>query len=301
MLFVLSLKERTIFPMFLRRCKFALVCLALALPGCDDAARTVASLFSPGRPPALAPVTLPARPVRPKACCRALARVLEAAVTEDGLADANRLRGRQGDLDEQIHLLAVTGPTATPGLFPTAEARAAYWLNARAAWSLKLWLDANCPARIAPEALVGRSFPLDGGRRTLAGIDRALHDEMGWRAVVAAPGVGLDRAALPREPFCADGVGQVVRARIDAFVTDEARFAIDIERKQVRVPPVLWRFEREILREHRQRGGTDGKVTLRDFLLLHLGHAPRKRLQDALGYEMVEARYDKGVRCVPAP
>jgi len=132
-------------------------------------------------------------------------------------------------------------------------------------------------------------FPLDGGTSTLADIDRAISAESGWRAVVAAPGLCLERAQLPETPFSDADVSKRMQNRFSQFVDDEDRFVIDISTQKIRVPHVMWQFRRQIIDNHRSYyGDTDVKLTT--VLLRYVTGSALRRLQDAVGYRCVSAR-----------
>lgn len=228
-------------------------------------------------------VVLRTEGVEPAADYGDLAAVLAEAVDKDGLLDPEALAGCRERLDEQLRRLAVTGPTATPRLLPEAEDRLAYWYNARAAWAMKLALLEKCPATLPWRRLCGRRFALDGRSLTLAGIDAAIEAESGWLAVVAAPGVRLDRAPLPAEPFAAAGIRRRIAGRFNELLDDPRRFVIDIKRKKVLVPLVLWRFRKRLIEQHNRIYRTRG-AGLTAALLPYVAGSAHRRLQDAVGY-----------------
>ena len=251
-----------------------LLAAAFLLAGCQDGP--------------LEPIVVDANAVTAEVNYSDLAAVLTDVVDKNGLIDPDLLEKRAGKLDAQLGLLAVTGPKTTPALFPTDGDKLAYWYNARAAWSLKLLLAAKCPRQLARRELQDRRFLLDGRRMTLAEIDAILGADADWRTVVSAPGVCLDRARLPTAPFEAQGVRARIAERFSEFLDDPKRFVIDVENRQVLVPPVLWQFRGRLIRDYETTYGAVG-ATLTTALLPHLSGSPLRRLQDAVGYPVVEA------------
>lgn len=234
------------------------------------------------------PVSLEIANVEPNTSVDALAVCLREGVTDDGLMRPEWLKDNREDLLRQLKLFAVTGPTATPGRYPTEADRIAYWYNARAGWAIMLAIlgeyeSAQWRARQLP-----REFPLDGRSMSLALIDDELASRDDWRVVAAAPGASLQRARLPREPFDANGVRACIANRVDAFLDDERRFVIDVEAQAVRVPPVLWRLRERILAEYRSKYDARG-ANLLTALLPHASVSTTRRLQDAVGYRIVPA------------
>ncbi|GAF79424.1 unnamed protein product [marine sediment metagenome] len=235
------------------------------------------------------PVVLDVGDIKPAADYSDLAAVLSEAVDKDGLVQPDALKELTGRLDKQLKLLAVTGPSATPELFPTPADRLAYWYNARAAWAVKLAALAEFPEEITPAELSQRPVPLDGRMMTLAGIDEEILTAGGWQALVAAPGVLSQRAQLSTKPFGAKGIRERIAERFEQFADDADRFVIDVRAKKVLVPPVVWRFAQDIIDNHNKTYGTVG-ATLTTALLSYVTGSAHRRLQNAIGYTPIAAR-----------
>jgi hypothetical protein len=236
-------------------------------------------------------VFLDTKGVRPAVNYDRLTTVLDEVVTSKGLLNSDFLKEPtySAALDAQLKLLAVTGPTATPRLFQTAEQRLAYWYNARAAWAMKLAMLAGFPETIPPGSLRKRTFPLDGRRMTLDDVDAILDGYDDWRVAVCAPGVCCQRAPLPRSAFAEGDIRNRIAERLNAFVDDEKRFVIDVERRNIRVPPVLCRYRQRLIADYHRAYGTQG-ATFVTALSRHLSGSARRRLRDAIGYRCVPAR-----------
>jgi hypothetical protein len=260
--------------------KLALRCLP-ALAGPLLAAGCAAS------PPP--PVLLDTAGVKPGVDYQPLGRVLAAVVGHNGLARPDDLKRHADDLKEQLKLLAVTGPTATPTLLPTSDGALAYWYNAHAAWSLELLLLADCPKEIAPAAILRRPFPLDGRTMTLEAIEAILAGDADFRTVVAVPGATLQDAALPTQPIGPTDIRRQIAERFDAFLGDSKRFVIDVAEQEVQVPAALWQFQQGLRNAHDARYHLTG-TTLATALLPYATGPAQRRLQDALGYRAVVAR-----------
>lgn len=278
--------HRTIFAVSRGPCKLYLahpafggLCLAaawsLALAGC--AAK-------------LEPVRLELAGTRPSADVSDLAAVLAGAVTEDGRARPAEVEALGGRLDSQIRRMALAGPTATPDLYPDERARWAYWYNARVAWSMKLASLAGFPEDVRLRTMLQRPFLLDGRVMSLARIDEALLAEASrtgdFRLAACVPGVCLSYAPLPNEPYDAEGLEARLEPAINALVLDQRRFVLDVERKQVRAPSMLWACRGMILRAYEQKYG-HCRADLITALRARLGLRARRRLAEALGYAVV--------------
>jgi hypothetical protein len=281
-----------------------LLAALLLLVGCE-----------PPRPPR---VTLDLEGVEPAVGYAELATVLDRTVGDDGYvyiklmceriesaeegadgaglpdltASACTLRDA---LNAQVKRLAVAGPTATPRLFPTRADRLTYWYNARSAWALRLLLEAwdrqqTARARgMVPWPLseaLSRPLPVDGGMMTLDGIDAAIARQGGPLAVMAAPGIDLRRAKLPREPFIPDQIFKELPRRLQAFIDDEERFVIDVMSQRVLVPPVIWQYRQSLIAHHQQAYDVP-EVTLTTALLPLVDGSAARRLHNALGYQPV--------------
>ncbi len=125
-----------------------------------------------------------------------LSAVLSKAVDKKGRLIPDGLASVRDRLDSQLKKMAISGPTATPEMYPTDESRWAYWYNARAAWSMKLAdLAGLPPARCQPRARE-KVFLLDGCDMSLEKIDSILQDAArrsgDFRLAACAPGAWVD-------------------------------------------------------------------------------------------------------------
>ncbi len=259
-----------------------MVSAALLAGGCDRL-----------RPqPAEPPVELELSGAAPSADTSDLAAVLAAAVTDDGRVRPEPMRQMSARLDAALRRLAVTGPTATPGLYPTYGARWAYWYNARAAWSMKLALLCGCPRATDAAPFRARRFPLDGREMSLEAVDALLLAEAkrsgDFRLAACAPGVMTSHGPMPSRPVTAADFGEGLSAMLSRLVLDERRFVVDVEAREVRVPLLLW-AARGVLQSayRRQYGG--GEVALTTALRPFVSDQARGRLEETLGYEAAAA------------
>jgi hypothetical protein len=230
-----------------------------------------------------------------------LAAVLAAAVTSDGRIDPAALLSQTSRLDKQLRVMAVSGPTATPELYPLEAARQAYWLNARGAWALKLAADIGCPERTNPQTMQARKFPLDGRIMSLNDIDQTLLQEAQtsgeFRLAACAPGVLVDYAPMPTSPFNAEGLTWRLKETFNRFVLDGRRFCLDVDSMEMRIPPMLWSCREMIVDQYQKHYGARG-ANLLTALGPHLDVRARQRLEEAVGYKIVPQR-PRGELAIP--
>jgi hypothetical protein len=238
----------------------------------------------------LEPVSLDLSGARASADVSDLAAVLAEAVTSDGRIQPGASRRLDCRLDSQLQKMALAGPTATPNLYPTDSARWAYWYNARAAWSAKLTALAGFPERVRPSAMVRRPFPLDGRTMSLEQIDAALLAESrrvgDFRLAACAPGVRADYAPLPNTPYSGADFRTRLAETLDALVLDQRRFLLNVQKRQVEVPSMLWACRDMVTAQYAREFGPCG-ASLVTALRPHLSLAARRRLDVALGYNVV--------------
>ena len=107
-------------------------------------------------------------------------RVLREFVDERGMVDYQRLRDSRADLDLFVAHLNRYSPKTHPAMFPTREARLAYYLNAFNTSTFLLVLS-RYPLKniyeMRTEFFVGTVFVLGGERYTLNSLETMLREE----------------------------------------------------------------------------------------------------------------------------
>ena len=250
--------------------------LSLALAGCVE----------PSRPEPISLVSLDTAGVKPKVDFTPLARTLKILVESDGTIRAEKWPEVAGTLQEQLKLLALTGPGATGELFESKDQALAWWFNARAAWSIYLAMRSGDSETRKSCDWTATAFPLDGAQMTLADIDTAIEKLGGAAAVMAAPCADLRRAKLPAAPFESKTLRENLATRFEDFVDASDRVVIDVAAKEIRFPPVIWRYRKIIMDDYRDKNGAAG-AKLSSALLGRLTGSPRRRFQEAIGYACV--------------
>jgi hypothetical protein len=235
------------------------------------------------------PLQLDTSNIQPSVNYDNLGKILDRAVTDKGQIIPALLAQNASTLQDQLKLLAVTGPTIIPELFPEEDSRIAYWYNARTAWAIMIAMECNCPKKIVREELMRREFPLDGRLLSLEKIDHILKQFPDWRIVIAAPGVTLHRAQLPSRPFTGENIQEQIDQRFNAFIDDRTRFVIDVSSRQIRIPEILWPYRKPLIEKYERQYQTVG-TNFTTALLPYVKGPALRRLQDAIGYQCVQSR-----------
>lgn len=232
------------------------------------------------------PITLATAGVVPAVDYSALDEVLSRALDRRGRVILPTLQRLEPELDRQLALLAVTGPSATPALLPNPQDQAAYWYNARAAWSLKLLARHMNQLPVDIERL-DQAFPLDGQVMTLQAIDARLASWDDWRYLAAAPGITYHRARLPARALAGGDFPAAAHDCFNEFILDDWRFVYDTLGRKIVVPPVLWSLRARIA----QTARCDRPIpSFQASLLPYVSGAALVRLNDAVGYGAAEDR-----------
>ena len=237
----------------------------------------------------LSPVTLDIGQTSPAVDYSRLDTILHQAVDVDRDVLPEPLKKNSDVLDAQLRLLAVTGPTATPALLPAPADRQAYWLNAHAAWSLKLFLEQDTPQQLDLNALHHRPFTLDGRTMTLQAIEQELADLGDFRLTVLAPCVCLTHGVMLEQAMKPDQVQAFLDEGFNRYVIDNRRFTVDIDLQQIRVTPALCAAKPILIRDHEHKYGLHD-VTFQTTLLPYTTGRAQRRLQDAIGYKVAPSQ-----------
>ena len=164
------------------------------------------------------------------------ARALQKYVRPDGRVDYAGLRGDLADLDRFVAQIARVSPQSSPELFPSREARLAYWLNTYNA--LVLW----AVAREYPEkrnrlkGLIGRAlffyrrkFVVGGKKLSLAAIENEIirkrfrEPRIHFALVCASESC----PRLARTPYTAENLEARLEEETRRFLNEERNVRID--------------------------------------------------------------------------
>jgi hypothetical protein len=150
-----------------------------------------------------------------------LGRVLEKAVTEDGLVDYGAVAEEKETLDAYLGEVARISPIGQPHLFPTVEDQLAYWINAHNAAALEGILILGVPKDLSTKGseLDHMVFDFGGHRLSLLGVASHLRKEYpDPRPVVVMVRGRRGGPPLAREPWDPKDLDPKLEAATRAFV-----------------------------------------------------------------------------------
>mgnify|MGYP002849127391 CR=1 FL=1 len=238
-----------------------------------------------------------------------LDRVLVTHVNEDGRVDYAALKAAPGDLDAYYLQLSRYSPDSHPDLFPSREARLAYWINAYNAAILKVVISHYPIAGVAdvmPPAILF-FMPEKSGffllQRVVFGGDAtslySLENDL-IRARFAEPrihfalncaSIGCPR--LPRRAFTAANLDAELDRETRRFLAEARNLRVDSTARRIYLSPLFDWYENDYLDWLAEQSG-GGPVGLLDYIALY---APEgTRLADGEGpYQVEFLDYDWGL------
>ena len=188
--------------------------------------------------------------------------VLREYVLDNGAVRYGALRANLEPLDRFVEQIGSVSPDSHPGLFPTREAKLAYWINAYNA--LVLWAF----ARDYPEekdrldGLIGRGlffyqrkFLVGGKKLSLATLENDIirerfHEPRIHFAIVCA---SASCPWLARRAYTADNLDELLEARTRLFVNQDRNVKIDPPTRTVTLSKIFDWYDEDF-------GATDGQI-----------------------------------------
>jgi hypothetical protein len=167
-------------------------------------------------------------------------------VREDGRVDYAGIKAA-GALDGFVKQLSSVSPDSHPALFPSREARLAYWINAYNALVLHAFSQEYPERRDRLKGMFGRGLffygrkHLVGGRkRSLADIEdhsiRNMGDPRIHFAIVCA---STSCPALSRIPYTPETLDRHLEAETLKYFSESRNFAMDTTVREVRLPQIM--------------------------------------------------------------
>lgn len=194
-------------------------------------------------------------------------------------------------LDSYFGQVAVVGPTQTPELFESADAKLAYVLNCHSASLLRSLLAMSTSTTVPeslPRGFASRySFNVDGRWQTPADLHAwaksLARDD--WRVTLALATVSGDGPAVSNRPY----LPELLDAQLDrqvriALASPRVAFLDHGEIKQILFWDRLWSLRRRLIAEHQKQYHTSDANLLNVLLAYADSGFRRVTLNSAVGY-----------------
>lgn len=212
--------------------------------------------------------------------------------------DAAAAAEKQARLERFLVMLAEIGPTRTPRLFTSREAKLAYCINAYNAsiQFVNLELTRNGPpgALRAAQRENLYAFNIDGARRTPADLRREALKLAGddWRVELALSDGRAIGPPLWRRPYLGDMLdGQLDDAVRRAIASPRVVAMSHVEVKRLKLGWGLYEIRDQMVADYEARTGAKGAAVL-NALLYWADPLRRAELQGAVGYPIGLMRDD---------
>jgi len=267
---------------------FTALMLACAATGCRQPVR---DLYDPA-------ATMPAKPV--SAYAVGLWDSVLRTYARDGLVDYDGLLASPEDLEAFLDHIAFVGPRTTPALFPTIQARTAYYLNAYNVCVVAAVLAQDIPPTMhdfdrGPLDAAYR-FRVDGRIVTLGQIRALARAEAADDARVefALCDAAMGSAPLHNRAFQPDLLArQLIRLAQDA-VSNTRLVRVDHGAQRLYLGMAVWSRKQAFIDTYKRETGSESGTLLN--CLMHLATPVRREsLNRAVGYETRLLPFDRSL------
>jgi hypothetical protein len=189
------------------------------------------------------------------------ASVLSNYVRDDGRVDYGGIKANPGPLKQFVAQLASVSPDSHPRLFPSREAKLAYWINAYNALVLHAFSREYPEKKNRLKGTWGKAqffyrmkHDVGGHRRSLDDIEsnsiRQFGDPRIHFAIVCA---SASCPWLSREPYTAANLETKLEAESQRYFRQSRNFKLDALRREVWLPEIFKWFKADF-------GAGDGEV-----------------------------------------
>ena len=213
-----------------------------------------------------------------------LQRVLTRHVGADGRVDYAALKQNRGDLDRMIEQISAVSPDNKPQLFPTREAKLAYWINAYNAWILRVVADNYPTSSITKIGLIpyGAFFVkrvrLGGEQMTLRSLENDIirarfHDPRIHFAVNCA---SASCPPLSARVYLPDTLDEQLDSAARAFINDDRQVNFDVAGNRIGLSKIFDWYASDFTESLSSTPG--GKRTVMDYIRIYLTNARRQVL-----------------------
>ena len=237
--------------------------------------------------------------------------VLEAFVDAHGLVDYADLQQNPEDLEAYYQLIAAYSPDSHPELFPTAEHKLAYWINAYNAGAIKIVttyypitsvLDVRTPGLFFFMSDQAGFFFFQrlafGGRTTSLYYleNKVIRKRFGDPRIhfaVNCASRGCPR--LPRVAFNAQSLDRQLDHETRRFLTEQRNFRIDHATRTIHLSAIFEWYPEDFTQWYQERY-PGRRASLLDYIALYLPPARMKALQEVGDrYTISYVPYDWGL------
>ncbi len=237
-------------------------------------------------------------PQQPPFDYRPLERVLANYVDGKGRVDYAALKQNRDDLDEMIERFSNRSPDSAPDLFPTREAKLAYWINAYNTWILRIVVDDYPTSSITKIGLVpyGAFFvkrvPLGGEKMTLRSLENDIirgrfHDPRIHFAINCA---SASCPPLRSRAYRPETLDAQLDAATRAFINDKRHVRLDPAGNRIELSKIFEWYSSDFTATAGSNSG--GKKTVVGYLKGYLNDERRKVLEEISPAKIIYQDYD---------
>ncbi len=179
-------------------------------------------------------------------------QVLQRHVDARGRVDFSGLANDRAGLDEVVKFVAAVDPASAPALFPTAEARLAYYIDAYNALAMYGVRDAGVPERFGWFGRIRffylRKFVVGGQSISLYSLENDVIRPIGDpRAHFALNCMSVSCPRLPRTAYTADGLDRELDSAAREFVGEDRNVHVDRETRTVVLSAIFDFYTKDFL------------------------------------------------------
>jgi hypothetical protein len=179
-------------------------------------------------------------------------QVLQRHVDAKGRVDFSGLANDRTGLDDVVKFVAAVDPALAPALFPTAEARLAYYIDVYNALAMYGVLDAGVPERFGWFGRIRffylRKFVVGGRSISLYNLENDVIRPIGEpRVHFALNCMSVSCPRLPRTTFTADGLDRELDAAAREFVGEDRNVHVDRETRTVTLSAIFDFYTKDFL------------------------------------------------------
>jgi hypothetical protein len=186
--------------------------------------------------------------------------VLTKYVQNDGRVDYAGIRAASA-LEDFTRQLAAVSPDSHAALFPSREAKLAYWINAYNALVLRSFAEEYPEKRERLKGTLGKwvffyrmKHQVGGRSRSLANIeDHSIRNAGDPRIHFAIVCASAGCPALSRKAYRAETLQDQLEAEARKYFAEARNFAINKDRREIKLPKILEWFKDDF-------GKTDNRV-----------------------------------------